>query len=82
MKTVLLLLIKFYRTAISPLIPNSCRFYPTCSQYSLQAIEKFGAAKGSWLSAKRIIKCNPLHPGGIDPVPEEFRLFSRKVMSN
>ncbi|WDU84631.1 membrane protein insertion efficiency factor YidD [Caloramator sp. Dgby_cultured_2] len=49
--------------------PPSCRFYPTCSQYSLEAIEKYGAIKGSVLSIKRILKCHPLHPGGYDPVP-------------
>ena len=52
------------------MLPDSCRFYPTCSHYAYEAIEKHGAAKGSLLAAKRIVKCNPLHPGGFDPVPE------------
>ncbi|MDF2835521.1 MAG: hypothetical protein K0Q63_1161 [Paenibacillus sp.] len=66
--------IVFYRKAISPLKPPTCRFYPTCSAYALEAIEKHGAARGSWLAAKRIARCHPFHPGGFDPVPEpEYR---------
>lgn len=68
MKTILILLIKFYRKFISPLLGSNCRFYPTCSQYSMMAIEKYGAIKGSWLSIKRISKCHPFHPGGYDPL--------------
>lgn len=71
MKKVLLLLIQFYRKAISPLKPPTCRFYPTCSAYGLEAIQRFGALKGSWLTIKRIVKCHPLHPGGVDLVPEK-----------
>ncbi len=61
--------IHFYRKFISPLKPPSCRFYPTCSQYALEAIEVHGVLKGSWLAARRISKCHPFHPGGIDLVP-------------
>jgi len=61
--------IHFYRKVISPHKPPSCRFYPTCSAYALEAIEVHGAAKGSWLALKRIGKCHPFHPGGYDPVP-------------
>ncbi|WP_028610414.1 membrane protein insertion efficiency factor YidD [Paenibacillus harenae] len=61
--------IRFYRKVISPLKPPTCRFYPTCSQYALEAIEKHGAARGSWLAAMRIARCHPFHPGGYDPVP-------------
>jgi putative membrane protein insertion efficiency factor len=68
-KFLLLLLLRFYRKAISPYLGNNCRFHPTCSVYALQAIEKYGAMKGSWLAIKRIGKCHPLHPGGIDEVP-------------
>jgi putative membrane protein insertion efficiency factor len=68
-KPLLLLLLRFYRKAISPYLGNNCRFHPTCSVYAMQAIEKYGAMKGSWLAIKRIGKCHPLHPGGIDEVP-------------
>ncbi len=62
--------IRFYRKFISPLKPPTCRFYPSCSMYALEAVEKHGALKGSWLAAKRIGKCHPFHPGGFDPVPD------------
>jgi uncharacterized protein len=68
-KFILLLLLRFYRKAISPYLGNNCRFHPTCSVYAMQAIEKYGALKGIWLAIKRIGKCHPLHPGGIDEVP-------------
>ncbi len=61
--------IRFYRKHISPCLPPSCRFYPTCSQYALTAISRYGALKGGFLAVKRILKCNPFHPGGYDPVP-------------
>jgi len=61
-------IIIFYQKIISPLLPASCRFYPTCSEYSRQAIEKYGLAKGCWLSMKRILRCQPFYPGGYDPV--------------
>ena len=69
MKKILVSLIKLYRRFLSPLKPPSCRFYPTCSQYTMEAVEKHGAVKGSFLGLKRILKCHPLHPGGYDPVP-------------
>jgi putative membrane protein insertion efficiency factor len=69
MKKVLQVPIHVYRKFISPLKPPTCRFYPTCSQYALEALEEHGAVKGSWLAAKRIAKCHPFHPGGIDKVP-------------
>jgi len=69
MKKILIILIKFYRKYISPLKGHStCRFYPTCSQYSLEAVEKYGSIKGSYLSAKRILRCNPFNKGGYDPL--------------
>ena len=71
MKTILMKLIRFYQIAISPLKPPSCRFYPTCSHYGLEAIKVHGALKGSWLTIIRILKCHPFHPGGFDPVPEK-----------
>ncbi|MFE8703311.1 membrane protein insertion efficiency factor YidD [Cytobacillus sp. FJAT-54145] len=68
---ILLAIIRFYQVVISPLKPPTCRFYPTCSHYGLEAIKRFGPLKGSWLTIKRILKCHPFHPGGIDPVPEK-----------
>jgi putative membrane protein insertion efficiency factor len=70
MKHVLLLLIHGYRRLISPLFPPTCRFTPTCSQYALTAIDRFGPVQGSWLAVRRITRCHPFHPGGYDPVPE------------
>jgi putative membrane protein insertion efficiency factor len=61
--------IKVYRKFISPLKPATCRFYPTCSAYALEAVEIHGPVKGSWLAAKRIARCHPFNPGGLDPVP-------------
>lgn len=71
MKRVLLSLIRFYRKHISPHTPPACRFQPTCSQYALTAIERFGALKGGFLALKRLLRCNPFCKGGYDPVPED-----------
>ncbi|WP_083838578.1 MULTISPECIES: membrane protein insertion efficiency factor YidD [Desulfitobacterium] len=68
MKNLLVGLIRVYQRYISPLKRPSCRFYPTCSEYSIQAIQKYGVIKGGWKSAVRILKCHPFHPGGYDPV--------------
>lgn len=65
----MLALIRFYRRAISPYTPASCRYTPTCSVYAIEAIEKYGALRGGWMALKRILRCNPLFPGGYDPVP-------------
>jgi len=62
-------LIRIYQLAISPLLGQHCRFYPSCSSYAIQAIETHGAIKGSWLAITRLSKCHPFHPGGVDPVP-------------
>ncbi|MGK7873926.1 MAG: membrane protein insertion efficiency factor YidD [Xenococcaceae cyanobacterium] len=69
MKTVLIWLIRGYRSFVSPLFPPTCRFQPTCSQYALEAVERFGALRGSWLAIRRILRCHPFHPGGYDPIP-------------
>lgn len=68
---ILLAFIRFYRFAISPFLAwfVTCRHYPTCSQYGLEAISKYGAWRGSWMTIKRILRCNPLFPGGYDPIP-------------
>ena len=68
-KRALLWLIRFYRACLSPLHPACCRFTPTCSQYALEAVEKYGALKGGYLALRRILRCHPLHKGGYDPVP-------------
>ncbi|MGV3043043.1 membrane protein insertion efficiency factor YidD [Staphylococcus rostri] len=69
MKSIFISCIRFYQRFISPLTPPSCRFYPTCSNYAVEAIQVHGALKGSWLAIKRILKCHPFHKGGFDPVP-------------
>ncbi len=69
MKRITLILIKSYQKIISPFLGQHCRFYPTCSVYTYQAIEKYGFFRGAVLGIKRLLKCHPLHPGGIDPVP-------------
>ena len=69
MKRALLQLIRFYQAAVSPFTPPRCRYIPTCSQYAREAIEKYGAGKGSYLAARRLLRCHPFHKGGYDPVP-------------
>jgi uncharacterized protein len=71
MNKFLIGIIRFYQKWISPATPPTCRFYPTCSHYGLEAIQTHGALKGSYLTTKRILKCHPFHPGGFDPVPEK-----------
>ncbi|HEX2187586.1 MAG TPA: membrane protein insertion efficiency factor YidD [Longimicrobiaceae bacterium] len=61
--------IRFYQKGISPLTPASCRFHPSCSQYGLEAVQRYGAARGSWLTARRLARCHPFCKGGYDPVP-------------
>lgn len=70
-KVILVEMIRFYQRYISKFTPPTCRFYPTCSHYGFEAINRFGPMKGSWLTLKRISKCHPFHPGGIDLVPEK-----------
>lgn len=69
MKKVALAVLQFYKRAISPYLPDACRYTPTCSVYAMQAIEKYGFFKGSFLGLKRLLRCNPFFPGGYDPVP-------------
>ncbi len=71
MKHVIIFIIKLYQFVLSPLFAGSCRFYPSCSEYAAESVSRFGSLKGSWLAIKRIGRCHPWHPGGIDPVPEK-----------
>ena len=71
MKYILILIIRLYQRLLSPLLPPSCRFLPSCSQYGFEAITHFGFVKGVWLAVRRIVRCHPLNPGGYDPVPYE-----------
>ena len=66
---LLIAILRGYKRWISPLLGPRCRFHPTCSEYALQAIARFGALKGIWLATRRVLRCHPLHPGGNDPVP-------------
>lgn len=73
LKKIIIALIRFYQLALSPLKQPTCRFSPTCSQYSIEAIERFGVIKGTYLYVRRILKCHPFHEGGYDPVPEKWK---------
>ncbi|MFH5886096.1 membrane protein insertion efficiency factor YidD [Halalkalibaculum sp. DA3122] len=70
MKYLLIGLVRLYQLILSPYLPSSCRYHPTCSQYSIEALRKHGAIKGGWLTIKRIARCHPWSSGGFDPVPE------------
>ena len=67
----LILTVRFYQRFISPLHPPTCRFHPTCSHYTVEALSTFGVLKGIWLGFRRLLRCHPWHPGGFDPVPED-----------
>ena len=69
MKYLFIFLIKVYQRTLSRVMPPSCRFYPSCSEYGVQALQKYGVFKGGWLTVKRIARCHPFNPGGYDPVP-------------
>jgi putative membrane protein insertion efficiency factor len=66
---LLVLLVRFYQRFIGPGLPPACRYYPSCSAYAVEALTRHGAARGSWLAARRLLRCHPFHPGGVDPVP-------------
>jgi uncharacterized protein len=68
MQTVVIAMLRFYKRWMSPLLPSSCRFHPTCSEYMLEAVRKYGTARGVWLGVKRLSRCHPFHEGGFDPV--------------
>lgn len=73
MRHFLRVLIRAYQLAISPLLGARCRFYPSCSQYALEAVSSHGSLRGGWLAIRRLARCHPFHPGGYDPVPSEPR---------
>jgi putative membrane protein insertion efficiency factor len=75
-------LIKTYKKTISPLLGNHCRFYPTCSEYTMGSVKKFGVLKGVFLGTKRIFKCHPFNPGGIDHVPDKFEVKLKWTQKN
>lgn len=68
-RALLLLLVRLYRLAVSPMLPPACRFHPSCSAYAAGALERHGALRGGWLTVRRVLRCHPWHPGGFDPVP-------------
>ncbi len=70
MKWLLIFVVRGYQVLLSPLLPPACRYTPSCSHYAIDALQKHGAIRGSWLAAKRIARCHPFHPGGYDPVPD------------
>jgi putative membrane protein insertion efficiency factor len=69
MKHIALFLIRLYQRSVSPLLGRHCRFYPTCSEYMFQAVDRYGFIKGILLGTRRLFRCHPFHPGGVDPVP-------------
>jgi len=69
MRTVLVTVVRGYQMILSPLLPAACRYYPSCSAYAIEALERHGALLGTWLAIRRIVRCNPFRPGGFDPVP-------------
>lgn len=70
MKTILIVLIRCYQWTVSPLLGPRCRFYPSCSHYAVEALQRHGLLRGVWLTVRRLSRCHPWHPGGVDPVPD------------
>ena len=82
MKHAAMLLIRFYRKCISPLLPRCCKYYPSCSAYALGVIERFGFFRGMWLALWRLLRCNPWSKGGFDPVPQKFDILGRHTLAD
>ena len=70
MRKLIVAILRLYKWMLSPMLPSACRYYPSCSDYMRQAVEKYGVARGLWMGAKRLLRCHPFHAGGLDPVPE------------
>ena len=70
MRQIIVVALRLYKRGISPLLPSACRFRPTCSEYMMEAVSRYGAAKGIWLGVRRLARCHPFHAGGFDPVPQ------------
>ena len=68
MRKLIVAVLRFYKLILSPFLPSACRYYPSCSEYMRQAVEKHGAARGVWMGLKRLLRCHPFHAGGLDPV--------------
>jgi len=68
-KRILIFFLRIYQYAISPFLGRNCRFYPSCSEYAVEAVQKYGALRGGWMGLKRVCRCHPWNPGGVDPVP-------------
>jgi putative membrane protein insertion efficiency factor len=75
MRHVAIFLIRVYQWTVSPLLGPRCRFYPSCSHYALEAVQRFGAVRGGWLGLVRLLRCHPWQPGGYDPVPDVWHLL-------
>ena len=70
MRKLIVTILRLYKVVLSPLLPSACRYYPSCSEYTRQALETYGVARGLWMGAKRLLRCHPFHAGGVDPVPD------------
>ena len=70
MRKLIVTILRLYKVVLSPLLPSACRYYPSCSVYTRQAVEKYGVGRGLWMGAKRLSRCHPFHAGGLDPVPD------------
>lgn len=77
---LLVFLVRIYQYTLSPFVGNCCRFYPSCSEYAIDALRKKGALKGTWLTIKRLVKCQPWHPGGVDFVPSEINALESPIL--
>ncbi len=78
-RRTLMIVVRAYQLCLSPFLPRHCRFYPSCSEYVLQALDSHGVVRGGWLGARRLLRCHPFHPGGCDPVPDPIVRMTETV---